>query len=112
MRAVGLVVAFLSVCPTVRLSSQGGDPRLQAAVQLAHAGRTDSARAGGRRLLRSPSPPDSAYPPALYTQGILASAAATAATSLQRVVGESGWSPWADAALLRLAQLYWAEGAM
>ena len=110
-RTVGLFALFavLSVCPTVRLSGQG-DPRLQAAVQLAQAGRTDSARAVVRRLLTTLSPQDSAYPQALYTQGILAPDAATAATSLQRVVVEYGWSPWADDALLRLTQLYWAQG--
>ena len=109
---VGLmaVCAVLSVWPTVRLSSQGGDPRLQVAVQLAQSGRTDSARAVVRRLLATLSPQDSAYPQALYTQGILAPDAATAATSLQRVVVEYGWSPWADDALLRLTQLYWAQG--
>ena len=110
-RTVGRFALFavLSVCPTVRLSGQG-DPRLQAAVQLAQAGRTDSARAVVRRLLTTLSPQDSAYPQALYTQGILAPDAATAATSLQRVVVEYGWSPWADDALLRLTQLYWAQG--
>jgi len=110
---VGLIaaIAVLSVSPTVRLSSQsGGDPRLNAAVQLAQSGRTDSARAVVRRLLATLSPQDSAYPQALYTQGILAPDAATAATSLQRVVVEYGQSAWADDALLRLTQLYWAQG--
>jgi len=111
-RTVGLIslLAVLSVSPTVRLSGQAGDPRLQTAVQLAQSGRTDSARAVVRRLLATLSPQDSAYPQALYTQGILAPDAATAATSLQRVVVEYGWSPWADDALLRLTQLYWAQG--
>ena len=110
MKFVGLIVAFLSVSPTVGLSAQGGDPRLNTAVQLAQSGRTDSARAVVRRLLAVLSPQDSAYPQALYTQGILAPDAATAATSLQRVVVEYGQSPWADDALLRLTQLYWAQG--
>jgi len=111
-RTVGLLAALavLSVSPTVRLSAQGGDPRLNAAVQLAQSGRTDSARAVVRRLLATLSPQDSAYPQALYTQGILAPDAATAATSLQRVVVEYGQSAWADDALLRLTQLYWAQG--
>ena len=103
-------IAVLSISPTVRLSAQGGDPRLNAAVQLAQSGRTDSARAVVRRLLAVLSPQDSAYPQALYTQGILAPDAATAATSLQRVVVEYGQSAWADDALLRLTQLYWAQG--
>src|SRR3989442_12957373 len=41
---------------------------------------------------------------------MIAPAAASAATSLQRVVVEYGWSPWADDALLRLAQLHYAQG--
>jgi len=100
---------LLTARPPDRLTAQG-DPRLQTAVQLAQSGRTDSARAVVRRLLTTLSPQDSAYPQALYTQGILAPDAATAATSLQRVVVEYGWSPWADDALLRLTQLYWAQG--
>jgi SPOR domain len=86
------------------------DPRLQAAVSLAQSGRADSARAMIRQLLATLSPQDSVYPQALYVQGgMLAPDAATAATSLQRVVVEYGRSPWADDALLRLAQLFEAQ---
>jgi cell division septation protein DedD len=50
------------------------------------------------------------YPEVLYVQGaMLAPDPQTAATSLQRVVVEYGRSPWADDALLRLAQLYEAQ---
>lgn len=86
------------------------DPRLQAAVGVAQAGRADSARALVRQLLATLSPQDSVYPEALYVQGgMLAPDAATAATSLQRVVVEYGRSAWADDALLRLAQLFEAQ---
>ncbi len=108
-QTAGLALALLSVCPTVRLSAQS-DPRLQEAIRLAQAGRGDSARALVRRLLASLPPSDSAYPGALYTAGILAADAPTAATSLQRVVVEYGRSPWADSALLRLTQLNFAQG--
>ena len=85
-------------------------PPLQAAIVLAQAGRADSARALVRRLIASLSPQDSIYPQALYVQGgMLAADAGVAATSLQRVVVEYGTSPWADDALLRLAQLYEAQ---
>jgi sporulation related protein len=85
-------------------------PRVQAAIVLAQSGRADSARALIRTLLASLSPQDSIYPQALYVQGgMLASDAGVAATSLQRVVVEYGTSPWADDALLRLAQLYEAQ---
>jgi hypothetical protein len=86
------------------------DPRLQAAVSLAQAGRADSARAVVRRLLATLAPQDTIYPEALYVQGgMLASDPRSAATSLQRVVVEYGRSSWADDALLRLAQLYEAQ---
>jgi septal ring-binding cell division protein DamX len=83
---------------------------LQAAVELAQGGRPDSARAVIRRLLASLSPKDSLYPQVLYAEGALAPDAPTAATTLQRVVVEYNWSPWAANALLRLAQLHDAQG--
>jgi hypothetical protein len=86
------------------------DPRLQAAIDLAQAGRADSARAMVRQLLATLSAQDAIYPQALFVQGgMLAPDAPTAATSLQRVVVEYGMSPWADDALLRLAQLFEAQ---
>jgi sporulation related protein/tetratricopeptide repeat protein len=105
---LGAIVA-LAVAP--RLAAQAAfTPRLQAAIVLAQSGRADSARALVRALLSSLSPQDSIYPQALYVQGgMLASDASVAATSLQRVVVEYGTSPWADDALLRLAQLYEAQ---
>ena len=102
------LAALLSVYPTIRLSAQS-DPRLQAAVQLMQSGRGDSARAVVRRLLATLSPQDSVYPEALYTQGLLAPDASVAETNLQRVIVEYGWSQWADDALLRLAQLDFAQ---
>jgi hypothetical protein len=103
-----VVVLVLSVSPPVRLSAQT-DPRLQAAVQLMQNGRGDSARAVVRRLLATLSPQDSVYPEALFTQGLLAPDATVAETNLQRVIVEYGWSQWADDALLRLAQLDFAQ---
>jgi hypothetical protein len=86
------------------------DPRLQAAIDLAQSGRADSARAVVRQLLATLSAQDSIYPQVLFVQGgMLAPDASTAATSLQRVVVEYGMSPWADDALLRLAQLFEAQ---
>ena len=102
-------MVFPSVYPTSRLSAQN-DPRLRAALQLVQSGRADSARALVRRLLATLPLQDSVYPEALYTQGMIAPDAASAATSLQRVVVEYGWSAWADDALLRLAQLNYAQG--
>lgn len=104
-----LAVAALSSVPTLPLSAQT-DPRLVAAVQLAQSGRMDSARVVVRKLLAGLAPTDSVYPEALYVAGVLAPDPHAVATQLQRVVIEYGQSPWADDALLRLAQLYAAQG--
>jgi septal ring-binding cell division protein DamX len=63
-----------------------------------------------RRLLAAASPADSVYPEALYFAGVLAPDPQTVATHLQRVMIEYSRSAWADDALLRLTQLYEAQG--
>ncbi|HEX9705912.1 MAG TPA: SPOR domain-containing protein [Gemmatimonadales bacterium] len=107
-RAVGLALALTALSP-YRVTAQN-DPRLVAAIQLAQAGRQDSARAIVARLLGSLPAADSVYPEALYTAAILAMDTRSITTSLQRVVVEFSQSPWADDALLRLTQLYFAQG--
>jgi tetratricopeptide (TPR) repeat protein len=107
MRTVTLLAAATLLA--VRLPAQS-DPRLLGAVQLYQAGRQDSARAVVRQLLQTLPPTDSVYAQALYTAGLLAADPQTVQTDLQRVVIEYGQSPWADDALLRLAQFYWAQG--
>ena len=113
MRRLGastaLAVICLTVCPSNRLIAQS-DPRLKAAVDLAQSGQVDSARAIVRRLLATMSTSDTAYPQALYTQGMLAADAPTVTANLQRVVVEYGQSPWAANALMRLAQLAYTQG--
>lgn len=106
-----VAAATLVAASAERLAAQATyDPRLQAAIVLAQSGRADSARAVVRRLLVTLSPQDTIYPEALYVQGgMLASDPQSAATSLQRVVVEYSRSPWADDALLRLAQLNEAQ---
>jgi hypothetical protein len=107
-RILVLGVALLFICPAVRLSAQRDTVRV-AALRVAQT-RPDSGRAMVRRLLASLSPQDSVYPGVLFTAGRIAADAATAATSLQRVVLEYGRSVWADSALVLLTQLYFAQG--
>ncbi|MGH7644057.1 MAG: tetratricopeptide repeat protein, partial [Gemmatimonadales bacterium] len=98
-----------TVCPPDRLSAQT-DPRLQTALRLAQEGRQDSAQALVGRLLATLPPADSVYPEALYTQAKLGTDARTITTNLQRVMVEYSRSPWADDALLLLAQFHFAQG--
>jgi cell division septation protein DedD len=110
-QAVGLLaVALLLIARAPERLAAQSDPRLLGAVQLYQAGRQDSARAVVRKLLQTLPPTDSVYPQALYTAGLLAADPQTVQTDLQRVVIEYGQSSWADGALLRLAQFYWAQG--
>ena len=109
VRGFVAVLLALAVYPSSRLLSQS-DPRLKAAVDLAQSGQVDSARSIVRKLLATMSPHDSAYPQALYTQGMLAADAPTVTSNLQRVVVEYGWSPWAANSLMRLAQLAYTQG--
>lgn len=103
-----LVAALLTAQPPARLPAQS-DPRLVEAIRLAQAGRQDSARAVVVRLLAVLPPTDSTYPEALYTAGVLGLDSRAITTNLQRVVVEYGQSPWADDALLRLSQFYFAR---
>jgi hypothetical protein len=98
-----------AVCVTTQASGQT-DPRLRDAIQLAQSGRQDSARAVVARLLAAVPTSDSLFPQALYVAGILAVDAKSITTNLERVVVEYGYSPWADDALLRLTQFYYAQG--
>lgn len=109
LRFIVLTLGLVALCRRLPAQSRF-DPRLQAAIDLAQAGRADSARALVRQLLETLPAQDAIFPQALFVQGgMLAPDAPTAATSLQRVVVEYGLSPWADDALLRLAQLFEAQ---
>jgi tetratricopeptide (TPR) repeat protein len=85
------------------------DPRLQSAVRLAQEGMADSARALVARLLASTAPADPLYPEVLYTTALVAEDVEARRLHLLRVAVEHARSPWADHALLQLAQLAYAE---
>src|SRR5882762_9395383 len=103
------ILVVLSILPPFRPSVAQTDTRLVEALRLAQSGQVDSGRAIVRRLLATLSPGDSAYPQALLAAAKIAPDATTVASNLNRIIVEYGTGPWADAALLLLTQLYWAQ---
>jgi len=104
---VASITAFLASAAPLAAQT---DPRLTAAVRLAQDGLSDSARAVVGRILGALQPGDSLYAEALYTMGFLAGTESDRRLHLRRVVVDHAQSPWADDALLQLAQLDYAAG--
>lgn len=100
------IVLLLNAAP---LHSQV-DSRLVAAVRQAQEGRGDSARASVARLLEATPVTDTLYPQILYASALIAPTAQEMQRNLQRITVEHALSPWADDALLKLAQLEYASG--
>ena len=109
MRIIAVIVSAgaLLLCLPAVIEAQE-DPRLAAALALARDGSADSARAVVGRLLATIPPTDTLYAEALYTAGSIAGTAQDMQRYFQRVAIEYAWSPWADDALLRLAQIDFA----
>lgn len=84
------------------------DARLKSAVQLAAEGLPDSATAIVNGLLAITPVTDSLYPEILYTQGSIARTTTEMQRAFQKIAVEYPTSPWADDALLRLAQMDFA----
>ena len=102
-----LFLALALTVATTQASAQT-DPRLKSAVQLAAEGLPDSAAAIVNGLLALTPVSDPLYPEILYTQGAIARTTVEMQRSFQKVAVEYPTSPWADDALLRLAQLDFA----
>lgn len=85
-------------------------PRFQEVIRLAQEGYGDSARAVIARLLQQIPATDSSYPEALFTSATVARTGEAMRTGFARVAVEFSASPWADKALLRLAQLEYGSG--
>lgn len=83
---------------------------MTAALRLVTEGRGDSARALVRARLRGLRPTDSLYPQALFVAGAVAETFDSAMFHFRRVALDYSTSPWADDALLRVAQLAFAAG--
>jgi hypothetical protein len=86
------------------------DSLMREAVRLATEGQSDSARAIVESQLARLSSDDALYPEVLFTAGMVSDTARVAAQYFRRVSIEYSRSPWADMALLRLAQLAFAAG--
>lgn len=93
-----------------RTLSAQTDPLLRHAVALAQDGNRDSALAVVRAVRASADQKTPRFAEALYTAAILSTDPDSMRRMLQQVVVEQSLSPWADDALLRLAQLDYAGG--
>ena len=102
-------VAALALA-AVRTADAQSDPRLLAAVRSAQEGQGDSARAVLGRLLAATPTADTLYPQILYSLGLVAADVNEREHHLQRVAVEYPLSPWADDALLLLAESDYAGG--
>jgi cell division septation protein DedD len=105
---IGLA-AVLGAATPARCVAQT-DARLAAAVRLAQEGDGDSARATVQRILAAMPPTDTLYPQALLAAATTAGSTVDRQRALQRIAVEYPNSPWADDALLGLAELSYAAG--
>ncbi|HXY19530.1 MAG TPA: SPOR domain-containing protein [Gemmatimonadales bacterium] len=104
------LTVLCAVAASARSSRAQDNPALRTAVQLAAEGRGDSARRIVDAEIAKARPGEPAYVEALYWRGRLALSGDSAERDLRRVAIEYSTSPWADQALLQLAQLAQAAG--
>jgi hypothetical protein len=106
---VAFALAALAV-GTAAVARGQDNPAIQEAVRLAASGQGDEARRLVNAELAKARPGDPAYVEALYWRARIAMAGDSAERDLRRVAIEFPTSPWADDALLQLAQLAMAAG--
>lgn len=109
-RLIALGAGLALALAAARDAAAQSDPRLVGAVRQAQAGEVDSARATLRRLATSTPPTDQLYPEILYSIALTAADVTERERNLQRVTVEYPLSPWADDALLLLAESDYAGG--
>jgi len=107
-RLLGTFFALLVFTAAPATAQQFTDSTLALAVRLVTEGQGDSARALVRAKLAVTSRSDSLYPEALFVAGLVAEQLDSALAAFRRVGIEFSDSPWADDALLRIAQLMFA----
>lgn len=105
-----LAAALAAAVFGARLAAAQSDPRLLQAVRQAQAGEVDSARAAIRRLASATPTTDPLYPEILYSTALTTADVTERERNLQRVTVEYPLSPWADDAMLLLAQSEYASG--
>ena len=109
--ALALVLAgFAGLAAAPAALGAQSDPRLVAIVRQSQEGAGDSARAAIAKLLDSTPATDPRYAEVLFVAAVTAPTAQEMQRSLQRISVEHTLSPWADDALLKLAQLEYASG--
>lgn len=102
------LLLLVSLLPVAGLEAQASP--LTAALRLAQDGRIDSARATLKRMEQSTVPTDTLFPGILYSSALVSPTAEEVRQKLQRVIVEYPFSPWAEPAMIALAQLDYANG--
>ena len=105
-----LFLMFLALVSGISPLPAQEDSRLVAAVRLAQDGKGDSARAIVLDLISGTPQSDTLFPQIVYTMGLVARDAGDRSRNFRRVAVEFAASPWADDALLGLAQEDFAAG--
>lgn len=105
MKSFTVVLGIMFCAAPLSLATGQDTAQLQAAVQLAQDGNSDSARARVQAILAATPTTDPLYAEALYAAGTIAATAQEAQRYFRRVALEYSHSAWADDALLRVAQI-------
>ena len=108
----GILLLLLVILPPCLLppSALAAQSPLTDALRLAQDGHIDSARAILKRMEQSTVSTDTLFPGILYSSALVAPTADEVRRQLQRVIVEYPFSPWAEPAMIALAQLDYANG--
>ncbi len=112
MTRVTIALALATLPATVAAQDTGmpTTPALLQVIRLAQDGFGDSARTTVARIIDRTPPTDPLYPEALYAAATVSKSGDEMRLLFSRVSVEFSRSPWADDALLRLAQLDYGAG--
>lgn len=105
-----MLVVLVAACAFAQPCAAQTSPAVRAAIQLASEGRGDSARKVLDAEITRSRGVDSVFVEALYWRARIATGGDAADRDLRRIAIEYGNSPWADDALLQLAQLAMTGG--